>query len=160
MLCILVYPPLGLIIKFIELTHTILIYKTPPNVMHYSQLMSDYHNHTYYIHNKLTLHCSRDCNWLSALSKSNMLKKVKKWIPMKLRSQYVWPLPTSHFIFPLCMYFILRQTKRVLYVGHHGWSTKKILGFRRSKKAKITFETKAFGEKFISVFSNFLHFHI
>ena len=99
MLCILVYAPLGLIIKCIESTHTILIYKTPSNVMHYSQLMSDYHTHTYYIHNKLTLDCSRDCNWLSALSKSNMLKKVTKWVPMKLHSQYVWPLPTSYIIF-------------------------------------------------------------
>ena len=25
-----------------------------------------------------------------------------------------------------------------LYVGHHGWPTKKILGFRWSKKVKIT----------------------
>ena len=47
-----------------------------------------------------------------------------------------------------------------LYVGHHGWPTKKILGFRWSKKAKITLETKAFGETFLSVFSNFLHFYI
>ena len=47
-----------------------------------------------------------------------------------------------------------------LYVGHHGWLTKKILGFRWSKKAKITLETKAFGETFLSVFSNFLHFYI
>ena len=46
-----------------------------------------------------------------------------------------------------------------LYVGHHGWSTKKILGFRWSKKAKITLETKVFGETFLSVFSNFLHFN-
>ena len=42
-----------------------------------------------------------------------------------------------------------------LYVGHHGWPTKKILGFRWSKKAKITLETKSFGEIFLSVFSNF-----
>ena len=34
--------------------------------------------------------------------------------------------------------------KVVLYVGHHGWSTKKILGFRWSKKAKITFWTISF----------------
>ena len=31
-----------------------------------------------------------------------------------------------------------------LYVGHHGWPTKKILGFRWSKKAKITLETISF----------------
>ena len=45
-----------------------------------------------------------------------------------------------------------------LYVGHHGWPKKNILGFRWSEKAKITLETKAFGETFLSVFSNFLHF--
>ena len=50
--------------------------------------------------------------------------------------------------------------RRALYVDHHGWPTKKILGFRWSKKAKITLETKAFGETFLGVFSNFLHFHI
>ena len=44
------------------------------------------------------------------------------------------------------------------YVGHHGWPTKKILGFRWSKKTKIMLESKAFGEKFLSVFSNFPHF--
>ena len=47
-----------------------------------------------------------------------------------------------------------------LYVGHHGRPMKKILGFRWSKKAKITLETKTFGETFLSVFSNFLHFYI
>ena len=46
-----------------------------------------------------------------------------------------------------------------LYIGHHDWPTKKILGFRWSKKAKITLQTKAFGEIFLSVFSNFLHFY-
>ena len=44
-------------------------------------------------------------------------------------------------------------------VGDHSWLTKKILGFRWSKNAKITLETKAFGETFLSVFSNFLHFY-
>ena len=47
-----------------------------------------------------------------------------------------------------------------LYVSHHGWPTKKISGFRWSKKAKIMLETKAFGETFLSVFSNFLRFYI
>ena len=47
-----------------------------------------------------------------------------------------------------------------LYVGHHGWPTKKLLGFRWSKKVKITLETKAFGETLLSVFSIFLHFYI
>ena len=47
-----------------------------------------------------------------------------------------------------------------LYVGHHGWLTKKILVFRWSKKAKIALEIKAFGETVLSVFSNFLHFYI
>ena len=45
-----------------------------------------------------------------------------------------------------------------LYVAHHGWPTKKILGFRWSKKATVTLETNVFGETFLSVFSNFLHF--
>ena len=35
-----------------------------------------------------------------------------------------------------------------------------ILGFSWSKKAKITLETEAFGETFLLVFSNFLHFYI
>ena len=48
----------------------------------------------------------------------------------------------------------------VPYVSHHVWPTKKILGFTCSKKAKILLETKAFGETFLSVFSNFLHFYI
>ena len=47
----------------------------------------------------------------------------------------------------------------MLYDGHHGWLTKKILSFRWSKKAKRTLETKVFGEAFLSVFSNFLHFN-
>ena len=46
-----------------------------------------------------------------------------------------------------------------LYVGHHGWPTKKVLGFRWSKKAKITLETIAFGEIFLSPFSSFLHLY-
>ena len=40
----------------------------------------------------------------------------------------------------------------VLYVGHHSWPAKKMLSFRWSKKAKITLETKVFGETFLSVF--------
>ena len=47
----------------------------------------------------------------------------------------------------------------MLYVGHHGWPKKEILGFRWSKKAKITLETNVFGETFPTVFSNFLHFN-
>ena len=31
-----------------------------------------------------------------------------------------------------------------LYVGHHGWLTKKILDFRWSKKAKITLKAISF----------------
>ena len=38
----------------------------------------------------------------------------------------------------------------VLYVGHHSQTTKKILGFRWSKKSKITF----FGETYLTIFSN------
>ena len=56
--------------------------------------------------------------------------------------------------------WIQRFWKRgTLYVGHHGWLTKKLLSFRWSKKAKRTLETKVFGETFLSVFSNFLHFN-
>ena len=39
-----------------------------------------------------------------------------------------------------------------LYVGHHGWQTKKNLVFRWSKKAKRTLETKVFGQTFLSIF--------
>ena len=40
-----------------------------------------------------------------------------------------------------------------LYVGHHGWPTKKILGFRWSKKAKITLEIISFWQNIsISIF--------
>ena len=46
-----------------------------------------------------------------------------------------------------------------LYVRHHGWLTKKILGFRWSKKAKITLKN-VFGEIFLSVFLNCLYFYI
>ena len=45
-----------------------------------------------------------------------------------------------------------------MHVGHHGWLTKKTLGFRWSKKAKITSETIVFGETFLSVFSIFHYF--
>ena len=44
--------------------------------------------------------------------------------------------------------------------GNHGWPTKKILGFRWSKKAKLTLEPTSFGKKFLSAFSNFRHFYI
>ena len=46
-----------------------------------------------------------------------------------------------------------------LYVGHHGWPAKKILGFRWSKKAEITLEIISFGKIFLSVFSSFFHFY-
>ena len=40
-----------------------------------------------------------------------------------------------------------------LYVGHCGWPTSKILGFRWSKKAKITLETMCFWQNIsISIF--------
>ena len=42
-----------------------------------------------------------------------------------------------------------------LYVGHHGWSTKKSLGFRWSKKAKITLETKSLAKYFYQHFQIF-----
>ena len=34
--------------------------------------------------------------------------------------------------------------KRALYVAHHGWPGKKIIGFRWSKKAKITLKSISF----------------
>ena len=70
-------------------------------------------------------------------------------------------------IYPTPMRFIWVQERierfwkrGTLYVGHHVWPTKKILDFRWSKKAKVTLETKVFGETFLLVFSNFLHFYI
>ena len=45
-------------------------------------------------------------------------------------------------------------------VGHHGWPTKKILGFKWSTKAKITLETIGVWEMFLLAFSNFIHFYI
>ena len=49
---------------------------------------------------------------------------------------------------------IHRFWKRVaLYVYHHGWPTKNILGFRWSKKAKTTLETISFWQNIsISIF--------
>ena len=43
-----------------------------------------------------------------------------------------------------------------LYVSHHGWPTKKLLGFRWSKKAKTTLETISIR---ISI-RNFQHFQL
>ena len=41
----------------------------------------------------------------------------------------------------------------VFYIGQHGWPTKKILGFRWSKKAKIMLETICFWKNIsISIF--------
>ena len=40
-----------------------------------------------------------------------------------------------------------------LYVGHHSWPVKKILGLRWSKKAEITLETIRFWQNiYISIF--------
>ena len=48
-----------------------------------------------------------------------------------------------------------------LYVGHHGWPTKKILGFRWSKMAKITLETINFWRNiYISIFKFSPFWHI
>ena len=48
---------------------------------------------------------------------------------------------------------IQRFLKGALYVGHHGWPAKKILGFRWSKKAEITLETISFWQNIsISIF--------
>ena len=57
---------------------------------------------------------------------------------------------------------ILKGGRRwgALYVGHHGWPTKKILGFRWFKKAKITLETIVFWRNIynsIFKFSPFLY---
>ena len=48
--------------------------------------------------------------------------------------------------------------EEVLYVGHHGWPTKKILGFRQSKKAKITLETISFQQNISISFFQFSPF--
>ena len=67
------------------------------------------------------------------------------------------------FVYILVCFF--RYTRRriqifwkgeTLYVGHHDWPTKKLLGFIWSKKAKITLETVKI---FLSVFSNFPYFY-
>ena len=47
-----------------------------------------------------------------------------------------------------------------LYVGHQSWPTNEILGFRSSKRAKITLETINVGKIFLWAFSNFLRFYI
>ena len=48
---------------------------------------------------------------------------------------------------------------RTLYVGHHGWLTKKSLGFRWSKKARITLETLSFWQNIsITIFQFFFIF--
>ena len=48
---------------------------------------------------------------------------------------------------------ILKRGEGLLKVGHHGWLSKKILGFRWSKKAKITLETMSFSRNIsISIF--------
>ena len=40
-----------------------------------------------------------------------------------------------------------------LYVGHHGWPAKKIVGFRWPKKSEITLETISFWQNIsISIF--------
>ena len=45
------------------------------------------------------------------------------------------------------------EREGVLYVGHHGWPAKKILGFRWSKKTEITLETISFWQNIsISIF--------
>ena len=57
---------------------------------------------------------------------------------------------------------IQRSWKGVaLYVGHHCWPTKKILGFRWSKKGKITLETISFWQNIsISIFKFSLFYAI
>ena len=50
--------------------------------------------------------------------------------------------------------------KGALYVGHHSWLRKEILGFRWSKKTNVTLETKSFWQKIstsIFKFSPFLY---
>ena len=45
------------------------------------------------------------------------------------------------------------ENRVALYVGHHGWPRKKMLGFRWSKKANTTLETISFWQIiFISIF--------
>ena len=95
------------------------------------------------------------------------LTKVKeKWSTIKFDVfvlSFIFFVPMSQIIsfISLSQGRIQRFWKGgMLYVGHHGWPARKILGFRWSKKAEIALETKAFGEAFVSVFSNFLHFYI
>ena len=50
-----------------------------------------------------------------------------------------------------------------LYVGHHGWPRKKILGFRWSKRDKITLEATFFWQKcfyqYFPIFSIFVNIY-
>ena len=55
----------------------------------------------------------------------------------------------SDFLCNLDVHYLQGRIQRfwkrvVLYVGHHGWPAKKILGFRWSKKAEIALESISF----------------
>ena len=63
---------------------------------------------------------------------------------------------TSFLFFTVADPEILKMV--ALYFGHHGWPMKEILGFRWSKKAKITLKIITFYAKYF--FENFLHFCI
>ena len=64
------------------------------------------------------------------------------------KSFFLWQLDSGI----LCL---KNAFKNALYVDHHGWPTKKILGFRWSKKAKIMLETKALAKHFFEYFQIF-----
>ena len=78
----------------------------------------------------------------------------------QLSSSYISPLASERAVLYTGADPKILKRGGALYDGHHGWPTKKILGFRWSKKAKKTLETKALDEIFLSVFSIFLHFYI
>ena len=68
----------------------------------------------------------------------------------------MWSIIVTLILDILVQGLIQRFWKGVaLYVGHHGWSTKKSLGFRWSKKAKITLETKSLAKYFYQHFQIF-----
>ena len=52
---------------------------------------------------------------------------------------------------------VKRFCKRGRYVGHHGWPMKKLLGFRWSKKVKITLEAISFLAKYFFQYFQILY---
>ena len=108
------------------------------------------------------------CFWWScrtrrlSLNINISLKSLLQFKPVKLEMKQKFSFSyKNHSIDLLCNVpygniqgRIQRFSKGVaLYVGHYGWLMKKILGFRWSKKAKLTIETKSFWQNIsISIF--------